>query len=617
LLIIDDLEQILAAPQPEQLLTPVKDAAGSRDAWRTSLAAVLTAFAAADTSSRLLLTSRYRFTLPDGRGRDLADRLLAVQLRPMRAEEQRKQWRAAARLNEQAGGGAPRPSDAPPTAAGGLARLALAAAGGNPGLQEILCRPLLAGEWEAATAAIDAVEHWKQSGQLPPEENAAQEFFRRIALTTYENALSADQRTQLRATTLFSEGLPAPRAALAAAGRALAVTDPPAALERLLNLGLVDGWGLIVGVEHAAANPLARPLAGAPLTADEQALLAAATLPPLHQGWREANGDFPVDQRAVEAARLARLVRPGAIPAMLLEAAAYPAGHYLFDSEHDAQRALALLQAALTQIEAQGGAPRPHFFRLAADCAERIGERQRQLELLEKGLRLTSTDRRAMAQLAATYAEATIARDGPDQALTRLRRALVVFEEVDDVRSRAVTMGQIADILQGRGETDEALRIRREDCLPVYERLNDVRERAVTLGQIADILQGRGETDEALRIHLEERLPIARRIQDMENLAHIRFACAHIRLERGGLQTAETQTIVDELAESFALLSKLQHADGIAVVGSLFGRVLAAVGLPKEAFAVLDQAAAAFARLKQEAQVAQIREIQAHLQQTV
>jgi hypothetical protein len=41
-------------------------------------------------------------------------------------------------------------------------------------------------------------------------------------------------------------------------------------------------------------------------------------------------------------------------------------------------------------------------------------------------------------------------------------------------------MGQIAEILQTRGELDEVLRIRREEQLPVYERLGDVRGKAVT-----------------------------------------------------------------------------------------------------------------------------------------
>ena len=577
LLIIDDLEQILATPQPDQLITPVKDAPGSRDVWRTSLVAVLRAFGAAATPSRLLLTSRYRFTLPDGRGRDLADRLLPVQLRPMRTQERFKQWRAAERVEAQAAGhsSSHAPSQIDPVqavAAQRLSRLALAVASGNPGLQQILCRPILAGELETAATAIAAVAHWKEGGQLPPAENAAQAFFQRIALATYANALTAAQRTQLRAATLFSEGVTVPMAALEAAGRALMVADPHAALQRLIGLGLVDGWGLIDRVEHAAANPLARPLAGATLTAHEQALLAAAALPPLHQAWRDAAGDFPVDHRAVEAARLALL---GAVAATLVEAAAYPAGYHLFYTEHDARAALALLQPALAQIEAQGAAVRPRFLRLAADCAERIGETGLQINLLEKGLAMASDDRRAMAQLLAAHAEATLARDGPDRALERLRGAVVVFEELDDVRERAVTMGQIADILEQRGETDEAL-----------------------------------------RIQIEERLPVAEQIQDMDLIAHIRFSCARIRLDRGGLQGDEAQAIVDELAESFTLNQKLQRADGIAFVGFLLGRVLAAVGLGAEALTVLDHAAAAFARLQQDAQVAQIREMQAHLRRT-
>ncbi|MEZ4869727.1 MAG: CHAT domain-containing protein [Caldilineaceae bacterium] len=610
LLIIDDLEQVLAQPQPNQRLTPVQDAPGRRDAWRTSLAALLRAFATADTPSRLVNSSRYRFTLADGRGRDLADSLLPVQLRPMDARARAKQWRAARR------GEAARRArlTAPQTEADAmleeLAGEAQRVAGGNPGLQAILCRPLLAGEAEAAAAAIDTVERWKQTGKAPTEASAAQEFFQRLALATYEGALTAEQRTQLRAATLFGENLPVPLPALAAAGHALGVPDPAPALLRLTGLGLVDDWGEQEGGAHAAANPLARPLAGAPLTAPEQARLAQAVLAPLAQSWRAGEGDFPYDPRGVEAARLALAGRANAA---LLEAAAYPAGYHLYYTEHNATAALALLQPALAQLTAQGAAPRPRFFRLAADCAKRIGETGLQIALLEQGLALESDDRRGMTQLVIVHAEATLTRDGPDEALTRLRDAATVFAELGDVRERAVTMGQIADILQQRGESDEALRIRREEQLPVYERLGDVRERAVTMGQIADILQQRGESDEALRIYLEECLPVLQRIQDLDSLAHVRYFCANIRLQRGGLQGDEGQTIIDELGESFALFRKLQRVDGIAFVGSLFGQVLAAVGLRDEAMTVLDDAAAAFDRLQQPAQAAQLRALQARL----
>ena len=39
-----------------------------------------------------------------------------------------------------------------------------------------------------------------------------------------------------------------------------------------------------------------------------------------------------------------------------------------------------------------------------------------------------------------------------------------------------------------------------EEQLPVYDRLGDVRSRVVTIGQIADILQAREQLDEALKM---------------------------------------------------------------------------------------------------------------------
>lgn len=244
LLVIDDLEQILEAPKPEQRVPPIRDAAGTPDAWRDSFGALLRAFEAADTESRLLLTSRYLFTLPDGRGGDLADVLQSVQLPSMEERERAKQWRAAERTAKLDGGEVP----------SALVARAQGAAGGNPGLQEILCRPILAGEIEVASRAIEAVERWKSSGDVPEEESAAQEFFRRVSFETYRDALTSAQRAQLRAATLFSEALPVPLPALEAVGRAAGVSDPRDALRRLAALGLLDPWGDVLGTEHAAGD---------------------------------------------------------------------------------------------------------------------------------------------------------------------------------------------------------------------------------------------------------------------------------------------------------------------------------------------------------------------------
>ena len=55
-------------------------------------------------------------------------------------------------------------------------------------------------------------------------------------------------------------------------------------------------------------------------------------------------------------------------------------------------------------------------------------------------------------------------------------------------------------ITRGVRSLCEALRIRREEQIPVFERFGDVRSLAITRGKIADIVQARGDLDEALRI---------------------------------------------------------------------------------------------------------------------
>jgi tetratricopeptide (TPR) repeat protein len=105
-----------------------------------------------------------------------------------------------------------------------------------------------------------------------------------------------------------------------------------------------------------------------------------------------------------------------------------------------------------------------------------------------------------------------------DAALRHAEKKAALDKQREDEKETALAMGKIADILQARGELEEALRIRQEEEMPVYERLGDVRSRAVTMGKIADILQARGELEEALRIWQEEVLPSMERLGDVRGL---------------------------------------------------------------------------------------------------
>jgi len=220
-------------------------------------------------------------------------------------------------------------------------------------------------------------------------------------------------------------------------------------------------------------------------------------------------------------------------------------------------------------------------------------------------------DVRSRAVTMGKIADILYSRGELEEALhIRREEELPVFERFGDVRSRAVTMGKIADILYSRGELDEALRILRKEALPVFERFGDVRSRAVTMGKIADILQQRGEFDEALRIQIEECLPVAEKIGDINDIATVRLSCALLRLQRGGWEHGEAQTILDELTESLELNKKLQQANGIAVSGALLGKVLNSAGESNKALEVLDESAMAYDKLGWTEKAAEVRELQ-------
>jgi esterase/lipase superfamily enzyme len=120
------------------------------------------------------------------------------------------------------------------------------------------------------------------------------------------------------------------------------------------------------------------------------------------------------------------------------------------------------------------------------------------------------------------------------------------------VRSRAVTMGKIADILQARGQLDEALKIRTEEQLPVYQRLGDVRSLLVGRANLAITLLQRaedGDRDEArtlLVLALDDaqrlNLPEAQQIEQI--------------IEQTGLASRPT-----EGAEETPLSAEIEGAD--------------------------------------------------------
>ncbi|MEO5341002.1 MAG: CHAT domain-containing protein [Magnetococcus sp. MYC-9] len=574
LLVIDDVERIQVEPDGARSHTPFQIA------HQPVMRAILEAFRDAESDSRLLFTTRYRFTLTAGSGDELADLLRQESLSPLSEREQDKQWEAEIRH-----AGAVVPDETL------FARIRQAARG-NPGLQNLLSRPLLTGDGQAARRALEQVEGYLETGTIPTGQDAG-DFFQRVALESYRRALTPEQQNAFRVLALFRTPVPIPvaDAVLAAA----TVANPADTRARLLGLGMLNLDEVLGRLPHVEVEPLTRPLFS-PWPEAEHASLAGVAVAPLIEAWREPDGTLPWHPLSLELFRLASLARDGKAMAEAAEAA----GFWLFWNRHDAGAPLRMVQETLALLESSGLEPRPGLLTLGVQCAERLGDTFTRRALLEKGLSLTQANDREMAFLKGEYADLLVQQGESDEAL-RIRREeeLPVYERLGDIRSRAVTMGKIADILQQRGESDEALRIRREEALPVYERLGDIRERAVTMGKIADILQQRGESDEALRILREEALPVYERLGDQSGLAHALFRMAQIRLSSGrNIDSASLPDILSDMEKSFAICFRIRKVDGVAFVGHFFGQLLAELGAQEAALTVLREARKAFQTLK-------------------
>src|SRR5215471_11554889 len=107
-----------------------------------------------------------------------------------------------------------------------------------------------------------------------------------------------------------------------------------------------------------------------------------------------------------------------------------------------------------------------------------------------------------------------------------------------------------------------------------------------------------------------DRLPVAQAMGDIDSVAHVKFSCASIRLQRGGWENGEAETIVKELAESFSIAVRMQRTDAIAGIGAQLGPVLVRAGMRDDGLAVLETAAGAFEILEQTESAQQLRALQ-------
>jgi hypothetical protein len=465
LLVIDDLEQILEA-----------DPGGGRHrvkAHAPVLQAMLRAFEAAVDAgmSRLVITSRFPFAL-DGLERNL----LELPLPPLSAAAQHK---LALRQKEAAAGTGL-------AGAGFDAREALLArasgiARGNPGLQDLIGRKVIlsaAVPVERATRTVDEMEAWLRQGGLPSDAEV-RAFVENLAIDALLDLAGAAGQAALRQLTLFD--LPAP---LSVADKLASMAG--ASLPHLRDLGLVDALQDMVDRRQPAfsVNALAAGRLD-PLDDGERVTVAGAVAHDLFVAWGGTEGrDKRPSDCDLQLTQLGLMAEDGEI----VESCAADAVRALQQGLSDA--AAALGQAAIALLDARH-LPAPwRLLSETAGAAATGGDGATADALLERGVAALEEQRRSGAEVDPTAAGFLVyeqalrlrTRGELDRAQGLFAEAAQLAEAAGNEVNAAVARGATADILQSRGDLDEALRIRQQEELPVYERLGGVRSRAVTMG---------------------------------------------------------------------------------------------------------------------------------------
>ncbi len=570
LLVLDDFEQVLE-PDPGGGLHRVKpdlrrDAAALLDAFRACVPR---------SDSRLLVTSRYGFHPPGGEGR-LGDTLLELHLTGMKEAESRKQAAARGRVLKR--------EDA--LYEGERVTRCIAAARGNPGLQEVLFSLCLEAP-ERCDRALEEVDKFL-AGEGEPGDDKVLSFVRNLALEGLIGLLEPGEKELLRASALF--GLPVPEAVFGELARVSGWETGDPVGRRLPAFGLWEPFDGVVtpGDRSLALNPLARGWVEPPGDVEAERV-AKIVAEPLFSRWGGKDGTARPYAADIELARLALRGGAAGVVAEVGEDAILG-----LKQSFRYRESVSLAEQVVTCLDGSGlDAPAP-LLRAAADAADSISEvalaRGYIRRALETFQRAGETESEDYAYGLGTYGRLLQQSGEPGQALEKLEQARELLGHFGKKTESAAAMGYIARILAQKGEVDRAMDMHGE-ALNIYESLGDRRSGAVTMGDIASILLQQGRTEEAMKLQ-NQKLGIARELGDFGEQAVALWDLAQIELQRENHKAA-----LPYLSESYSLFLKTGRLEGICAEGLYLGQFACMAGQTEEGLSILKRSRDGFRKM--------------------
>ncbi|MFN6454513.1 MAG: tetratricopeptide repeat protein [Nostoc sp. EfeVER01] len=123
-----------------------------------------------------------------------------------------------------------------------------------------------------------------------------------------------------------------------------------------------------------------------------------------------------------------------------------------------------------------------------------------------------------------------------DEAVALYNQVLEIDERIGNVQGKAATLHELGRIYADKGEVDEAIALYNHS-LEITERIGDVKTKAATLHNLADIYADKGEVDEAIRLY-NQSLEIKERIGDVQGKAATLHNLGYIYASKGEVDEA-------------------------------------------------------------------------------
>ncbi|MDM8516446.1 CHAT domain-containing protein [Desulfobacterales bacterium HSG16] len=593
LLVIDDFEQILKAPVDSSSLHCVKS--GYVDA----ISAVIQAFDGAETDSRLLITSRYKFSVLSDQGSDLGKKLFALDLPGMKDFESRKQAAAKEKYGDglkQQQGNKNKAKQTDPTDKN-RTRRCISAARGNPGLQDLLFSVSLEAP-DACDTMLAEMESYIKSGEIPEGEKLL-EFIKNLAIDGLIKLLSQGEKDLLRISTLFS--MPVPEETMGILAEMLDAKKDGVFGQRLFSLGLWEVYEDVVFSENSAVavNLLVlsevEHMLGGLTDKEREALVTKELVCDLFERW---GGEDESRRPGIVDYELARLALPVKNADILLPTAKN-AVQWLDDQQESI--AAAILAEKSIEILDDAGKDVPLWLLMKAyDQLDQTGKTEKAASYIERAIHIQKDKKKKgdntedfdLASVFLRYGKVLNNSGKPDKAINAFEEAKTLFKSGGFHRDQSIAIGDIARIRVSKGEVDEALKLH-EERQKVFEELGDRRERAVTLGDIARIRVDKGEVDEALKLQ-NERLYVNRELGDLDGVGAALFDIARIEMQEEKYQEA-----FEHLSESYSLFMRIGRLDFICFVGLDLGKLLCQAGQSEQGIEILERSKQGFMQLGQ------------------